>query len=97
MLRATLGDVSVQRWIAVQRDNEAVTLVSCTASARKPGGSVVAVTAAIDGAAADGIVRLTFGTLDAPGKWEVEVVVNGEHLEEPIDFWVRPEYDRGPR
>lgn len=32
-----------------------------------------------------------------PGVWQLEVVVNGEHLEDPIPVDIRPEYVRGER
>ena len=88
------------RWVTVEDEGEPVNIFSVSASARKPGGSSATVTAAAeDQDLYPGIVRLTIaGTaLNEVGQWMMEVVVNGEHIEEPIPVLVRAEYERGRR
>jgi len=98
VFRAVAGE-QVVRWITVEDEGEPVNLFAASASARKPSGAIAVCTASIEDPAEDGIIRLTIAssTLNEVGKWMIEVVANGEHVEEPIPLQVRSEYERGPR
>lgn len=88
------------RWVTVQDEGAEVNIFSVSAAARKPSGASAAVTAAAeDQEDYPGIVRLSIAgaVLTEAGEWRIELVVNGEHIEEPIRLLVRAEYERGTR
>ena len=98
--RLTQNDVGVRRYFKVKRDGEDVFIntvsvkVSCPSGAVKTGVGVVE-----DGGAGEFFVE--FGsaglTMTEVGEHELETIIDGEHTEEPVIFWVRPEFVEGPR
>lgn len=88
------------RWVTVEDEGVPVNIFSVSSAARKPSGASAVVTAAAeDQEAYPGIVRITIagGTITEAGDWHIELVINGEHIEEPIPLFVRAEYERGRR
>lgn len=86
--------------MTVYDEGEKVNIFSCSAAAQKPSGAAAAVTAAIeDQELYLGVIRLTIAgsTLTEAGEWRIELIVNGEHIEEPIRLLVRAEYEYGQR
>jgi hypothetical protein len=98
--RLTQGDTAVRRYFQAERDGEPVSLVSASCLFRKPSGEVVSGVGAIEDSSA-GEFYIEFGSadllLDEAGQHWLEVSVNGEHGEEPLEIWVRPLYVEGPR
>lgn len=86
--------------MTVYDEGEKINIFSCSAAARKPSGAVAAVTSAEeDQEDYRGVIRLNIAgsALNEVGQWMIELVVNGEHIEEPIPLFVRAEYERGRR
>jgi hypothetical protein len=96
VFRATQYDPEVRRWIRVRRDGEPVTVLTHSAVVLAPSGVQAAVATILEDSA-DALIRLEFSAFDEFGQHQVEVLVNGEHLEEPIPLYVRPLWERGPR
>lgn len=95
MFRGTQSDTGVKRWIRIYRDGDLVDIVTATGVFHTPSGANPAITCVEE--AETGLLRLELPDLTESGKHWIEVVVNGEHLEEPIEMYVRPLNERGPR
>ena len=99
-LRFTIGDPASRRYFEAERDGETIILSSVSVKLRTPSGEERNGLGVIEDSAL-GQFYVDFGagdlTLDEPGETMVEIVVNGEHNQEPITAWVRPEFVRGPR
>jgi hypothetical protein len=98
--RFTIGDPASRRYFEAERDGETIVIGSVQVKMRTPSGLVRTGNGVIEDASL-GQFYVDFGTggldLDEPGDNEVEIIVNGEHNQEPISIWVRPEFVRGPR
>ena len=99
-LRFTEDDSTSRRYFKAERDGEAIYLGDVSVRMRSPSGVVKNGEGVIEDAGAAEFY-IDFGTggldLDEAGEWSLEIIVNGEHNQEPVKCWVRPEFVRGPR